>query len=450
MSPRSADAKVEKFALAGKKKEVIVLGAGIMGLAAALELQKNGFQVTVLEKDDRLGGMSAAFDFDGMPIERFYHFFCKSDAPLFQLLHELGMARRLQWQETRMGFYFDSSMHAWGTPWSLLRFPHLDVLTKIRFALQVFLAVHGNAWKRLDRLTGTQWIRKCLGNSGYRVLWASLLKLKFHRFEKQISAAWVGRRLKRMGLSRKNWFHEELGFIDGGVGELFGALASRFRSLGGTILLNSAASEICIDAKENAVTGVMAAGREFKSAMVLSTVPLPYIPDLAPGLPDGIKALYRKLENIGVVCVIVKLDRPLTPYFWININDRAIELPGIIEFSNLSRSKEKIVYFPFYLPGDHAYYPEPDSFFIDKVIGYCAKLQPDFKPSWVLGWRVHRYRYAQPVCPPGFLKNLPPIHPGVSGLFAVDTSFYYPEDRSLAESIRFGREMALRIASSAE
>jgi protoporphyrinogen oxidase len=445
MNPDTSAAKGGKAFLPEERNEIVVLGAGIMGLTAAYELQKKGFRVTVLEKDDRLGGMSASFDFAGTQTERFYHFLCKSDAPVFQLLHELGLEQRLRWNETRMGFFFEGAMYRWGTPWTLAKFPHLDVLTKLRFALQVFVSVHRQGWKRLDRLTGTRWIEKNLGDRGYRVLWASLLKLKFHRFEKQISAAWVARRLKRMGLSRKNLFHEELGFIEGGVGELIGALESRFRARGGRIMLNAAATEIRIDPSAKTVTGVMANGREFKCDKVLSTIPLPYFSSLAPGLPDAARAPYQNQDNIGVVCVILKLTRPLTPYFWTNINDRSIELPGIIEFSNLTRAEDKIVYFPFYLPADHVYFSKPDNFFIEKVSGYCAKLQPGFDPSWLSGSRVHRYQYAQPVCRPGFLNTLPPVSPGISGLFVVDTSFYYPEDRSMAESIRLGQKMAFSI-----
>jgi acetylornithine deacetylase/succinyl-diaminopimelate desuccinylase-like protein len=45
--------------------------------------------------------MAAHFDFSGTSIERFYHFVCKSDAPTFALMEELGIADKID--ETQNG-----------------------------------------------------------------------------------------------------------------------------------------------------------------------------------------------------------------------------------------------------------------------------------------------------------------------------------------------------------
>jgi hypothetical protein len=37
----------------------------------------------------------------------------------------------------------------------------------------------------------------------------------------------------------------------------------------------------------------------------------------------------------------------------------------------------------------------------------------------------------------------------VRGLWAADTSYYYPEDRGISESVEFGRNMARLAAASA-
>jgi len=56
-----------------KNKNVVIIGAGFTGLTAGYELSKKGFNVTIIEKSDEVGGLAAAFSINGTKIERFYH-----------------------------------------------------------------------------------------------------------------------------------------------------------------------------------------------------------------------------------------------------------------------------------------------------------------------------------------------------------------------------------------
>jgi len=47
-------------------KKIAIIGAGPMGLAVAYQLVKDGYKPVVYEADDRIGGMTASFYFDGL------------------------------------------------------------------------------------------------------------------------------------------------------------------------------------------------------------------------------------------------------------------------------------------------------------------------------------------------------------------------------------------------
>ena len=77
-------------------------------------------------------------------------------------------------------------------------------------------------------------------------------------------------------------------------------------------------------------------------------------------------------------------------------------------------------------------------------------IRPDFDPATeVLAATASRYEFAQTVCSPGFYAALPPMASKVAGLFMADTSHYYPEDRSISESLRIGAELS-RLAVRTE
>ena len=50
-------------------KRIIVIGAGFAGLSAACVLAKEGFKVTVLEKNDQAGGRARVWEKDGFKFD---------------------------------------------------------------------------------------------------------------------------------------------------------------------------------------------------------------------------------------------------------------------------------------------------------------------------------------------------------------------------------------------
>lgn len=423
-----------------QKPEIAVLGAGPMGLAVAYQLVKDGYRPVIFEADDRIGGMTASFDFNGLNIERYYHFHCISDHAFLQLLQELGLQDKMHWVATKMGYFYQNKIMPWGNPVALLTFPGLSLLAKFRYGLHAFLSTRRNDWRPLDHVEANTWIKGWIGEEAYDVLWRKLFAFKFYEYADNLSAAWIWSRIRRIGRSRYSLMREKLGYLEGGSETLLQGMKQAIEQGGGEFRLSSPVTQVLMD--EGKVQGVKLKGEVVAFDKVISTIPLPYIPQIMPELPIEILAKFQAIKNIAVVCVIVKLRRAVTEYFWLNVNDPDMDIPGLVEYTNLHPLAQHILYVPFYMPFEQPKYKDGDQVFQEKVQSYLIRINPELQDSDFIEIRVSRYRYAQPICPPGYLESLPPVALPIQGLWAADTSYYYPEDRGISESIDFGRAMA--------
>lgn len=155
--------------------------------------------------------------------------------------------------------------------------------------------------------------------------------------------------------------------------------------------------------------------------------------------------MFCVLNNIVVVCVIVKLCRLVLVNFWVNINDLDMDIFGIVEYINLCFMDVYIVYVLFYMFGEYECYGDSDDVFVDKVCCYLCMINlqlgvDDFIDVW-----VSCYCYVQLICELGFLDWLLLCWLLVEGLWVVDILYYYFEDRGIFESIGFGCVMVCEV-----
>lgn len=427
------------------KRKVVVIGAGAMGLAAAYHAARAGANVELIEAAPLIGGMAAHLDLDGISIERFYHFVCKADRPTFELMSDLGIGDQMRWRTTTMGFFIGGRLHKWGDPFALLRFPEVGLVARLRYGFLAFVSTRRERWDVLERQSAREWIIRWAGREAYEKLWRPLFELKFFDYADNISAAWIWTRVKRLGRSRRSLFEEELGYIEGGSQTLVDQLELRIGELGGRIRTGSPVDEVLVS--EGKVTGVRLGDELIQADRVISTVPTPLVAKMVPALPDLLKQRYSAIENIGVVCLLFRLKRSVTPNFWVNIAQDGFEIPGIVEFSNLRAVGDTTVFVPYYMPVTHPKFAWDDARLIEEAFGYLRRINPALQAGDIVATRVGRLRHAQPICPPGFAAMLPPIQTPIDGLQIADTCFYYPEDRGISESVRLGREMAAAAVS---
>lgn len=420
-----------------------------MGLAAAYRAAKSGHEVDLIEAAPEPGGMAGHFDFDGISLERYYHFVCKTDYPTFDLLKELGLPDAMQWRPTSMGVFTGGKVHGWGDPISLLKFPHLTLWQKIRYGLFALVSVRKDQWPEIENESAKSWIMRWCGPRVYELLWEPLFRYKFYEYADNISALWIWTRIRRTGRSRRSMMQEELGFIEGGSITLVNALMDAIQQHGGRIHLGEPASEVTSEAGR--VTGVRTTKKFYPADAVICTSPTPYVPGLVPSLPEDWKQRYEAIHNIGVICVIFKLKRAVSPHFWVNVSEPGVEIPGFIEFSNLREfGDDHVVYVPYYMPTTNPKFSWTDDRLLTEAFNLLQRANPALKPEDIVATKVARLRYGQPICEPGFAAKIPPVQTPIAGLQIADTCYYYPEDRGIAESVRLGQQMAVAVGARTE
>ena len=426
---------------------IVIIGAGVMGLAAAYRAAQEGHHVEVLEAAPDAGGMAGHFDFGGASIERFYHFICHTDYPTFDLLKELGIADKLRWRPTTMGLFSEGKLHEWGNPIALLRYPSLTLLQKLRYGIFALVCVRRKSWPVLEHESAKEWITQWCGTSVYDRLWKPLFNHKFYEYADNISAAWIWTRIHRIGRSRTSMFQEELGYLEGGTITLINALVEQITKHQGVVHLGRPAQRITVE--EGRVTGVQTAAGDVPADAVICTVPTPLIGGLIPDLPEAWKQRFAEIHNIGVICVIFRLRRSVTPHFWVNISEPDLEIPGIIEFTNLREiGEDTIIYVPYYMPVTNEKFSWPDDRLLAEGFDCLQRINPLLTGDDIVATKVARLRYGQPICEPGFAAKIPPTQTPIVGLQIADTCYYYPEDRGVAESIRLGLRMAASFGSA--
>jgi len=427
-----------------RSMRIVVIGAGIMGLASALELVEDGHEVRVLETAPAPGGLAGSFDFDGTRVEKFYHFICGSDHVYFKWLRRLGLAQRLRWRRTGMAMYWGARLHPFGDPMSLLRFAPLSMTSRVRYGVHVLWARRRKDWKALEDVPAREWLLRGEGEEPYRVIWEPLLRQKFGEEADRISAAWIWSRIHRLGSSRRGFFQEWLGFVEGGGSQaVVDALTGAVRSRGAAIQCETAVEEIFLE--NGLVVGVRAAGKDYPADALLSTIPLPILVDIGRNLPEDYRRAATDLGNIGVRCIVLKTRQPLTPYFWINVNDDQLPIMGLIEYTNLNPPDafggHSLIYSPQYVSSKDAQYRRNAEEVCQETLEAVKEIRPEFDRSSVVGYRVFRAPYAQPVCPVGFSRRLAPIRTPVANLIAGDTSHLLPHDRSISDSLALAERL---------
>ena len=120
------------------------------------------------------------------------------------------------------------------------------------------------------------------------------------------------------------------------------------------------------------------------------------------GDEDGAALAGTPRRYLGIVCVLLKTRRSMSPYYTINIADPEVGLTGIVETTRVidpdGRRDHALVYLPKYVTSSNPILDAPDEEILDRFVAGFRRIFPDFDPAAdLIAHRVMRARLAEPV-----------------------------------------------------
>lgn len=406
------------------RPSVGIVGAGILGLTAAYRLAQAGVDVTVFEGSSTLGGLVGSFDLGGRRADRFYHVVLPTDLRVRGLADELGVGDRYYARPTEVGFYDDGRLFSMSSLREFMTFPLLPLQDRLRLATFVARCQRMSDSERLDEEPLDRWLQRLCGRRVVERLWRPLLDSKFDGRFDDLPATYLWSRTRRMSATRDRRGRELMGTFAGGYETLVDALTRRLREQGVRLCVNAPVQKLL--GGPNGIHGLRVGDEALRFDTVLCTLPPAPAARLAP---DSVTLPASHCRYLGVVCVVLRTTRSVSPYYTLNITDRRIPLTTVVETTHVTDPEEvggHLVYATKYVDPAHPDLTRPEQEVVADYIGHVRTMFPSFSPDDVDAVSLQRARAVEPVHPLGGGRLIPSMFP-LPGLALASTAHVYPE-----------------------
>ena len=332
--------------------DLVVLGAGPAGLAAAWRAARRGYGVTVLERAPTVGGMAASFDVAGVRVDHGSHRLHPATPPavladLRRLLGDDLQQRprngRLHVGDTWVGFPLRPGELVRRLPPSLLAGLARDAATApVRVGLP---PLPGS--RRRPSTDYADALTRGLGPTLYRQLYAPFAlklwglpgeRIDAEQARRRVTAdtPWkIAARMLRRSRPQGRTFH----YPRRGFGQIVEALAQAATDAGAGIAVDTAAEQLVPG--PDGVRVRLGGGREIDAGQVFSTVPLPALARLVTPGPASLDGAARlRFRAMVLVYLVLEQHGRWTPYDAHYLPDAGTPMTRVSEPANYRDSAD--------------------------------------------------------------------------------------------------------------
>ncbi len=329
------------------EKQVVVIGGGPAGLTAAYELTKLDIQPIVLEKLDKVGGLSRTENYKNFHFDMGGHRFFTKSEQVNQLWREiLGDDLLLRPRLSRIYYnhkYFNYPLKP------------LNALLGLGIVQAILVVLSYVRWQIFPypvEDTLEQWVTNRFGQRLFLTFFKTYTEKVWGIPCSELKAEWAAQRIKDLSLKTAivsmflkpqttiKTLIEEFHYPRFGPGMLWTAAKHEIERRNGTVCLNSEVVKIkrCGNSIESVVVRCDGHEETIRGTDFVSSMPVTeFIKKLDPPAPRHVLTAAEHLHyrDFLTVCLIVNKPR-LFPDNWIYVHDPSVKVGRIQNFKNWS------------------------------------------------------------------------------------------------------------------
>lgn len=415
-----------------RETDVVIVGGGLAGLTAGIGLQREGLDVVILEKGERLGGRAQSWtdSTTGDPVHIGPHIFLTEYPNMFKLLDMLGTRDDIVWEDEHFIVLADGSdrlvqdQHPLPAPFHFAPTMMADPKARLRDKLSN-LAVTVYAMQmdehdvlRLDGMNAYAFLRRMGVTKAYIDQFWSFACMAIMNVPIEVCSAGALMRFFQKFIGYSNF---AFGFPDGGLGDLFAPGAKReIERAGGEVRLRTQVSRLLVE-NERVVGVELADGSSIKARHTIAAVPPQVLRNLGPRQWMGEHEWYRELVHFHpcpYVSVFLWFDQKLTDLrMWARTHSADDLNCDFYDLSNIhSGWRERSSVICSNIIYCHRTDGMSDEEIVRHTVAEIAETHPNASMEGLEHYVVNRIPMAIHCPYPGTEKRRPPTNPGVEGL----------------------------------
>jgi protoporphyrinogen oxidase len=330
-----------------QNKHFVIIGAGPAGLTAAYKLTKRGIATTVLEKNDKVGGLARTENHRGYHFDlgghRFFTKVAEVNALWHELLHDDFIRRPRLSRIFYQSKFFDYPLKP------------VSALKGLGLTRSIFIVLSYVWWQIFPygkEETFEQWVTNRFGRELFQTFFKTYTEKVWGISCSELKAEWAVQRIKDLSLKTavlnmivkpRNTIKtliDEFEYPRLGPGMMWNRAAERVIEAGGNVLLDSDVLQINrtnnrIDSLEYGAAGTT---QTIEASDFISSMPITeLIKKLNPPPSANVLEAARQLHYRDFLTVCLIVDKPdLFPDNWIYVHDPRVKLGRIQNFKNWS------------------------------------------------------------------------------------------------------------------